>query len=89
MMRASESAERVCATVTEHTVVVELAIDADDMLRYYRGEVREVVARASDGRIVRFPVQSLRPFVGADGVQGRFRVVFDSCNRLVRLTRVE
>jgi hypothetical protein len=72
----------------EQSVEIELAIAASDMLRYYRGDAREIVARALDGRIVCFPVRSLRAFVDAAGVHGRFRVFFDKAQRLSRIERV-
>lgn len=67
---------------------VDLAIPAAELLRLYRGEVREVVARARDGRVLRFPVSALRPFVGRDGVHGRFRIRCDAGQRLAGIERV-
>ena len=69
-------------------VDVELVIDAAELLRYYRGEVKEVLARARDGRAVCFPVQALRPFVTAAGVRGRFRIHFDAAQRLLDVERI-
>lgn len=59
------------------SVVVQVHIEPDELLRFYRGEAREVLATSEDGRSVRFPVQMLRPFVSKDGVHGRFRLDFD------------
>ena len=67
---------------------VDLAIPAAALLRLYRGEVREVVARARDGRVLRFPVAALRPFVSRDGVHGRFRIRCDAGQRLAGIERV-
>jgi Protein of unknown function (DUF2835) len=67
---------------------VDLAIPPGELLRLYRGEVRAVVARARDGRVVRFPVGVLRPFVGRDGVQGRFLLRCDATQRLLGIERL-
>jgi len=67
---------------------VDLAIPVAELLRLYRGEVREVVARARDGRVLRFPVSALRPFVSRDGVHGRFRIRCDAAQRLAGIERL-
>jgi hypothetical protein len=55
-------------------IVVDLAIDAEALKRLYRGISRTVVARARDGRWVRFPAQALRSHVTAGGVHGVFEL---------------
>ncbi|MFK8015245.1 MAG: DUF2835 domain-containing protein [Gammaproteobacteria bacterium] len=60
-----------------------LDIDADEFLRVYQGNARDVVARADDGRSLRFPAAILRPFVTRDGISGRFRIQFDGDGRFV------
>ena len=67
---------------------VDLAIPVAELLRLYRGEAREVVARARDGRVLRFPVLALRPFVTREGVHGRFRIRCDAAQRLAGIERV-
>lgn len=69
-------------------VVFRLAIPADTWLAYYRGAARDVVARAEDGRTVRFPARLLRPFVGHDGVHGAFRLRYDAAGHCVDLSRL-
>ena len=69
-------------------IVVELAISGPEMLRYYRGSGRSVVANARDGRSVRFPADWLRPHVGHDGVHGAFLLEVDGEYRLQRFTRL-
>ncbi len=53
-------------------IVVDLAIDAEELKRLYRGISRTVLARARDGRWVRFPAQALRSHVLVHGVHGTF-----------------
>jgi hypothetical protein len=54
------------------SIVVDLAIDTDDLKRLYRGISRTVVARARDGRWIRFPAHALRSHVASYGVRGAF-----------------
>jgi hypothetical protein len=53
-------------------IVIDLAIDTEELKRLYRGTSRTVVARARDGRLVQFPAQALRQHVLAHGVCGAF-----------------
>jgi hypothetical protein len=57
-------------TVT--TLTVDLDIDAEQLKRLYRGAARMVLARARDGRWVRFPAALLRGHVEHHGVHGAF-----------------
>ena len=70
------------------SVTLQLSLSADEMLKLYSGSARDVVARAENGQIVRFPAGILRPFVTHGGVQGRFRIRFDAAGRLVDIDRV-
>lgn len=71
-----------------HDIIVELRISADECLRLYRGEVQNVLARARDGRSVRFPASVLRRFVQRDGIQGSFRICYGSDGRLKDIQRI-
>ena len=53
----------------------------------YRGEARNVVALDTQGRRVQFPALSLRKFVTAEGVSGKFVIRVDADNRLVDIQR--
>jgi hypothetical protein len=68
---------------------VDLAIDSEELLAMYRGAAREVIARAADGRVVRFPATVLRPFVDVRGVHGRFRIRFGADNRFRGIVRID
>ncbi len=70
------------------TLIVGLSISAEDYQRLYQGTALDVVARAQDGRKVRFPAKILRPFILHDGIQGFFRIYFDHHNRFQRIERV-
>ena len=68
---------------------VDLAIDSEELLAMYRGAAREVIARAADGRVVRFPAIVLRPFVDSRGVHGSFRIRFGADNRFRGIVRID
>jgi uncharacterized protein DUF2835 len=65
-----------------------LRITADQYLDYYRGTVRQVVARCSTGQTVQFPASLLQQFVTTEGICGRFVLTCDEDNRNSRLERL-
>ena len=69
-------------------IVVVLNIPADKMHAYYSGAVHSVAATATDGRVIHFPANILRPFVGRNGVCGRFEIEFDPDNKFVAIHRM-
>lgn len=69
-------------------ILVDLAIPADEYLRYYQGGVNAVRVRARDGRMVQFPARFLRGFVGHDGVHGSFVLRCDADHRLIAMERI-
>ena len=71
--------------MNEQRIVVELAIAADEYVRMYAGTARDVLASATDGRRVRFPASILRPFVGHDGIHGRFEIIYGTDGRFRRI----
>lgn len=64
-----------------------LSIPAEDYLEYYRGAVRQVLARTAEGTPVLFPASLLKPFVTAAGIHGDFVLTCDAQNRGARLER--
>ncbi len=70
------------------SVRFRLDISAEDVLRYYSGTARDVVARGLDGRTIRFPANRLRPHVRVDGVHGLFELEYDEGGRFKRLARL-
>lgn len=71
-----------------NTVLVTLAIPADEFQRLYRGTARDVVAVAESGETVRFPGNILRSQVLHDGVHGRFRIEFDASGKFRAIERL-
>ncbi|MAL98480.1 MAG: hypothetical protein CL583_08520 [Alteromonadaceae bacterium] len=70
------------------SIIVDLRISADEWLRLYRGEALDVVARARDGRSVRFPARILRPFVRHDGISGAFLIEFGQDGKFQSVERL-
>ena len=66
---------------------VQLNLPPHRFLAYYEGTVDDVVARASDGRKVRFPARVLRPFVTQHGVVGSFFITYDGNKKFVSIER--
>lgn len=51
-----------------------LNIPKREVLKYYSGQSRQVLAQAHDGKKIAFPVESLRPFITHEGIRGTFKV---------------
>lgn len=69
-------------------VIVPLNLSADEYLRYYRGAVRNVLARDLQGRVVQFPANLLQRFVTENGVDGIFEITITSAGKLVDIRRL-
>ncbi len=67
---------------------VSVSISAERFLEYYRGSAKAVMAKATDGRTVKFPANLLQPFLDRSGVHGRFRIEFDARGRCQKIERV-
>ncbi len=70
------------------SLIISLAISADDFVRLYQGSATDVIAKASTGETVRFPANILRPHVTREGVHGRFRLSFDEAGKFRSIERV-
>jgi hypothetical protein len=69
-------------------VDIELLISADEFTKRYCTPNAVVIARASDGRSVRFPASALQRFVTRAGIAGRFRIHFDERGKLGAVERL-
>ena len=65
-----------------------LSLTAAEFLAFYQGAAREVVAKALDGRTVRFPASVLRQYVLHNGVRGEFALRYDARNKFTELVRI-
>jgi len=67
-------------------LILHLNIPAEKMIGYYRGEVKTVRARATNGQTIQFPASALQKFILPDGIRGRFRIEFDENFKFIGLT---
>lgn len=65
-----------------------LRLSPDDILPYYRGEAKTVIAELDDGLTVQFPATAVQKFVTKEGIHGRFRIWFDDNRRFLRIDRI-
>ena len=65
-----------------------LNITEQQYLNYYRGSVRQVIARSTTGATIQFPASLLTKFVTSSGVQGHFRLTCDDEHRGSEVQRV-
>ena len=65
-----------------------LRLSPDDILPYYRGEARTVIAELDDGLTVQFPAAAVQKFVTKEGIHGRFRIWFDGDKKFIRIDRL-
>lgn len=65
-----------------------LDLSPERFLPYYRGTVRRVLVRCTDGRVAEIPASLLRRFVTAEGVRGRFVLTCNDDMRGAKLVRV-
>ncbi|MEM7378131.1 MAG: DUF2835 family protein [Pseudomonadota bacterium] len=68
---------------------VDIALDEERWLQFYRRPGQVIVAHARNGQRIQFPAERMRPFVTASGIHGRFRLTIDAENRLQRIDRVQ
>ena len=65
-----------------------LRISPEEYLDYYRGTVRHVLVRSTDGQTVQFPASLLQRFVKEEGLCGDFVLTCDEHNKCVDLQRL-
>jgi hypothetical protein len=69
-------------------LLVALNIPPKQLTRYYSGNISTVVARATDGRTIRFPTNILRSIVQTNGVHGIFELILDENRKFVSIKRL-
>ena len=69
---------------------IRVAIDFsyDEFLPFYEGRVKDVIAPGLDGKSVRFPAHTLRPYLTHSGIAGIFELRMDQNNRLLSCERI-
>ncbi len=69
-------------------LTVDIRISPRDLLQYYQGVAKVIVAPSTTGQRVQLPVSALRPFVTANGVQGRFEIHFCDTGKLIDINQI-
>ena len=69
-------------------VQIKLAIPTDEYSRYYRGEAKNVICTALDGRTIQFPAAVLRTYLTHEGVYGNFEIEFSSQNKFLEIREI-
>lgn len=84
---SSHTSGRVPPSAATQQVELTLHLSPERFLAYYQGTAQSILARAKDGRSIRFPCSVVQPFVTREGVQGDFVLELDENNRFVRMRR--
>ncbi len=71
------------------SITVTLAINTQEFARLYRGQAREVICTAKDGRTVQFPANVLRQFLTHNGIYGEFEIFFPNDNRFSKIEKLK
>ena len=74
--------------MSTHSIRFRLSIPAGDYLAYYKGQVRDVIVNAEDGRRFQFPASALQGVISRQGIYGLFELRFDANHKLLGLHRV-
>lgn len=56
--------------------------------RLYAPGINTAVMKAEDGKRIQIPVINLRPHVSPIGINGRFRLVIDSNNKITSFEKI-
>jgi hypothetical protein len=67
----------------------QLRIAAAQYLDFYRGAMRQIVAKSVSGQTVQFPASLLQQHVGHEGIHGRFILTVGENNKYISLERVK
>lgn len=70
------------------SVVVDIYISADEYLKWYGGQAKNVFTYSRDGRSVSFPASILRPYIGHDGIKGSFLITFDDDKHFKKIQKL-
>ncbi len=74
--------------MAQASLVVDLAIAADQYQLLYTGRIRAVSTQARDGRRVEFPARILQPFVEHRGVYGTFELSVSPQGKLLGIRKL-
>lgn len=70
------------------SVVIDLAISADEYVKRYQVPGAIVVTRSRDGRRIQFPAGILQRFVTHSGIAGSFEISFSDQGKFSSIRRL-
>lgn len=65
-----------------------MALSAQKTESLYQGQARYLLVESDAGLKLQLPATNFRGYIGADGINGRFRVSIDDQNRIIELIRL-
>lgn len=68
-------------------IIIRLTISSEEYLKNYQNPGIQVSAKSVDGRVVHFPANILQGFVTRSGIQGSFRIHFNSQGKYQAIER--
>ncbi len=71
-----------------NSLIVNLAIPADEFVRIYQGSAKVVIAPSIEGKQVKFPADILRPYVLHQGIYGQFKIHFDELHKFKSIEKL-
>jgi hypothetical protein len=71
-----------------NSLIVNLAIPANEFVRLYQGSAKVVTAQSIEGKQVKFPADILRPYVLHQGIYGQFKIHFDELHKFKSIEKL-
>ena len=69
-------------------IIFPLNISSEEYLKYYRGQVKWVLARSICGKKVQFPANLLSSHVTHNGIEGQFVLQYLANGKVVKLLKI-
>jgi len=70
------------------SIIIDLRISPKDLLGYYQGVAKNIIAPSLAGQRVQLPIASLRSFVTSHGIQGRFEILYSENGKLLNISQI-
>ncbi len=74
--------------MANNILTFSVSLSTEEVLAMYRGDIRRVMVITDNGLRVDINAQHFMNFTTRQGIHGRFRIVLDSNNKLVRMEKI-
>jgi len=74
--------------MADNVITFSVSLSAEEVLAIYRGEIRRDMVVSDTGPRLDINAQHFMNFTTRQGIHGRFRMVLDGNNRLVRMEKI-